>query len=420
MNVILIFPDQINTEELKDWWYVPKYVTKKRKPQPPFGVLCLYTAISTNHNVTLLDNCVKKLSNEELVEWCLNQNPDVVGFSGTMHEWSQAAVVAKELKTRSNVITIYGGPNATARPEKHIRYFDYVFRGMADDTLLEFLNRLELGNPVDDIPGLCNRDYPEIKPVHFIRNLDMLKWPDRTTLNKDDYRYADSIVVTSKGCPFSCKFCSSRYIWEKKYLTRSIDDVMREIRHLKNTYNIDTVIFREDNFTINKERLFAFCQHLADLNLSWRCQSRVNSLNRETIVRMKESGCAAISCGFESINDSTLQYVKKGQTAKQVRATIDLLDGLEMPWTGGFMVATPNEGRQEIENTIRFVKKVSRYPHSKLPKSVVRFVGMPVSDLYYEVVRNGLVDYDWQEGELLFPHTYHLTNNQIVNIIKNT
>jgi len=134
---------------------------------------------------------------------------------------------------------------------------------------------------------------------------------------------------------------------------------------------------------------------------------------------MKESGCKYISCGFESINDSTLQYMRKGQTADQVIQTINTFENVGIAYTGAFMVATPNEGKEEIINTLKFVKKVSQFKHSRIiVNSAVRFLGIPVSEMYNEILRDGLVEFDWQDGELLFPRTYQMSSKEIDAILQ--
>jgi anaerobic magnesium-protoporphyrin IX monomethyl ester cyclase len=426
MKVVLVLPAQTHLDELSDWWYPPVVKRDTKKGIVSLGMLYLCSSVQPRHDAVFIDNSVQRLSDDQLVDWCLKHEPDVVGFGGTFQEWPQASSVAARIKAMSpNTLTVYGGPNATARPEKHVHFFDYVFRGMAERTLDEFLCRIERKEPVHGIDGLCSRTFPEISPPGVFSDLDSLPWPDRTRIDLNQYKrtapYCPSpadVVVASRGCPFKCRFCSAQYIWGQKYVARSVESVVEEIRYMKETYGSRTIHFREDNFTVNKKKLLEFCSALKQLNVDWLCQSRVGSLDEETVRVMKESGCKLISCGFESINDSTLKFMRKGQTAEQVVRTIETFEKVGIPYTGGFMVATPNEGREEILNTLRFVRKVSQYRYSRIPNMVARFVGMPVSEMYHEVLQNGLVEFNWRDGELLFPRTYQLSIPEVSALLE--
>ena len=135
MKVVLVFPHITKLDELSDWWYPPASKRKeKRKVVIPLGMLYLCSSIQANHEAVFIDNSVHRLSDDQLADWCLKHEPDVVGFGGTCLEWPQASSVAVQIKSRNpKILTVYGGPNATARTEKHVLYFDYVFRGMAEN-----------------------------------------------------------------------------------------------------------------------------------------------------------------------------------------------------------------------------------------------------------------------------------------------
>ena len=424
MKIVLVFPNYTHLDELSEWWYPSKSKRRGDPTLPPLGLLYLHAVLSKWHDVTILDNMVEKLSDKALMEKCLSYRPHVVGFGGTMLQWPQASHVESMLKKRSpKIITVYGGPNATARPEKHVKHFDFVLQGMAENTFPRLMNALLKGVGLDDIEGLCWIGHI-VEPCLSV-DLDAVPWPSRDAVLWKKYRRTaislpsptDS-VITSRGCPYACRFCSSKHIWQRKWMVRCVKDVMEEIQWLRSEMGTRSIHFREDNFTVDKQRLRAFCGELSELGIPWICQSRVNAVDEPTVRMMKDAGCRMVSCGFESINDSTLTYIQKGQTAVQVRKAIDVFESVGMPYTGAFIIATPNEGKDEIQNTIRFAQEVSRYPHSKLPSYANRFFGMPVSELYWEVENKGLVEYDWQNGEMLFPRTESLSSKDVDRVIE--
>jgi len=424
MNVLLVFPNYTCLDELSKWWF-PSVNKRRGNPTlPPLGLLHVHSVVSQNHDVHIIDNMVEKLSDKSLAKMCLRFKPDVVGFGGTMLQWPQAKHVASVVKkTNPKIVTVYGGPNATARPEKHVFYFDYVFRGMAEETFPRFLKALSIGSSIKGIGGLCWKDHI-VQPCLEL-DLDVIPMLNRKAMKWNRYRRSaislpsptDS-VLSSRGCPYECRFCSSRHIWNRKWFPRSVFKVIEEVQWLLANMGTKSIHFREDNFTVNKKRLQQFCKELSGIGMPWICQSRVDAIDEPTIRMMKDAGCKMISCGFESINDSTLTYMQKGQTSAQVRKAIEVLETVGMRYTGVFMIATPNEGVEEITNTIRFAQDVSKYPHSRLPSHACRFVGMPVSELYWEIQTEGLVEYNWQDGELLFPGTKSLTSAEVDKVIE--
>ncbi|MEW5946555.1 MAG: radical SAM protein [bacterium] len=427
MRIALIYPNQVEYSDLvRNFRYVPTY---RGKDIVPLGML--YVCGNLSHEVSFLDASNKNMSNDEVERWALERNPDVVGFGGTFCDFPQAREVSARLRKRG-IRTLYGGPNATVRPEKHIEHFDFLVRGEGETTTQELLDALEAGRSPAGIPGVSWRDgaTPTHNPdrMHHA-DLDALAPPARRLINIADYRRdmrnfdADpggptDVVTASRGCPAACRFCSSKYFWKGSYRTRKPERVIEEIKFMMNTCGTKGIHFREDNFTINKKWVFEMCDALEELRLPWICQSRVASITDELVKRMKEAGCAGISCGFESANDHTLKYLKKGLRVEDTLETVRVFERYGMKWSGGFMAGVLNENADDVRNTFAFVRRLTlENPHARLNACVVRFIGIPVSDTYFEMIREGLVEYDWQDGEMLIPRTRHLTGSEVEALI---
>jgi radical SAM superfamily enzyme YgiQ (UPF0313 family) len=191
---------------------------------------------------------------------------------------------------------------------------------------------------------------------------------------------------------------------------------MDEIYYIVNSLHIKNIVFREDNFSTNRNRMIDFCEQFRRLKISWSCQARISAIDDELVKIMKASGCKQVSCGWESINDSTLTYIKKGHTAQQIVDTISIFEKNKLRYTGGFIVGLPNENKEEILSTTNFVKSTKHNRYSNIPR-VVRFLGIPASELYWEILRDDLVEYNWNGGELLFPRTRYLSGKEIEALI---
>lgn len=415
MKVILVYPNQV-PESFIPMTRKHRYFNIKPRPFPMInlGMLYLYNAIKNICDVTYIDNNIHKLSTQDLTEWILIQKPDVVGFGGTITEWTQAKDVASTL-SKKNIITIYGGANATANPQKHVKYFDFVLRGWAEETFKEFI----LGITPK---GLCWDN--NIDDTNLICNIDKLKYPARDQVDLNCYRRSQfglpepvDIVVASRGCPFSCKFCSSKSIWNQRYLMRSADEVLWEVRYMQEVFGTRTIHFRDDNITINKTWLEELCRGLKDLKVNWICQSRVDTVDKKTILMMKDAGCKVICYGVESANDETLEYIGKGFTFEQACETLSIMQECEMLFSGGLMAGLLNEGEKEIQNTLFFARRISELKYSRFPRGAGRFVSWPTSPLYKKIIEDNLIAYNWEDGEQLIPNTYKLTASQVENCI---
>jgi radical SAM superfamily enzyme YgiQ (UPF0313 family) len=442
-KVILIYPNQVR-ESFVELYQKHRFPNIGPRPNPmvSLGMLYIVAAIRDVCNVTYVDNNIQKLSTHDLTQYILKQKPDIVGFGGTLTEWPQASQVAASLKEQQpDICTIYGGPNASANPAKHVKYFDFVFRGWAEQSFRKFILDFADPNACPDaelIDGLCHHDI--ISPPALNINLDDVKYPARDCIDIGNYKRVQfpthptqccdgngvcqpptDVVVASRGCPHACSFCSSKSIWQQRHKTRPAASVADEIRMMQRLYGTRTIHFRGDNTTANATYLESLCKELKTLHestgLTWICQSRINVLDRPTIRMMKNAGCRVICAGFESANDETLQYIDKGFRFKDVVHAIENLEREKMFYSGGFIVGAPNEGEKEIERTLLFTRNVSQLPYSFIPRGAGRLVGWPVSEMYNEMLAKDLVEFDWQDGECLIPRTYKLSAKQVEQTI---
>ncbi|KKN75723.1 hypothetical protein LCGC14_0378270 [marine sediment metagenome] len=455
-KVLLIYPNQVRESfvELYQKHRFPN-IGPRSNPMINLGMLYIVAAIRDICDCQYIDNNTEKLSTHDLTQYILKQKPDIVGFGGTLTEWPQASQVAASLKEQApDITTCYGGPNASANPTKHVKYFDFVFRGWAEQSFREFVLRMSKSPnafSIEGIPGLCWRDQTTedpiggnegcIVPPALNINLDDVKYPARDVIDIENYKRVQfpthatqccdgkgvcqspvDVVVASRGCPHACSFCSSKSIWQQRHKTRPAAFVADEIRMMQRLYSTKTIHFRGDNTTANATYLESLCKELKTLHnetgLTWICQSRINVLSRPTIRMMKKAGCRVICAGFESANDETLQAIDKGFLFKDVVHAIENLEREEMFYSGGFIVGAPNEGEKEIERTLLFTRNVSRLPHSFIPRGAGRLVGWPVSEMYNEMLANPeLIAFNWQCGEQIISNTRKLSAAQVESCI---
>jgi len=324
--------------------------------------------------------------------------PDVIGISIWTTYAAAAFHVARIGKTLDPACpVIMGGPHATVKAEEVLSIcpdVDYVIRGEGEDTAVELIRTMADSrrgpNPqLEAIQGISFRRDAVIRhnPDRArIRNLDELPLPDRGLLkNEDTYSSEDmGLVMTSRGCPFSCSFCATE---TRQVRYRSIENVLAEVRAVKAAYGTTQFSFKDDSFTVNKPRVAQFCAALLreNLHIGWECNTRVDLVNEAMLRDMKRAGCNSIKVGIESGSETELERMNKGITLDQARRAAALFRKVGIHWTGYFLMGTPGETLEDIYKTLDFMYEIR--PDFA---SVGVYEPFPGSPLFEEGIRLGL------------------------------
>lgn len=278
------------------------------------------------------------------------------------------------------VKTILGGALATFRPKEMLEYIDTVVIGEGEAVILQALHSQ------GEIRGT--------KP-----NLDELPFPDYEGFGIDEYhkrhktRYMG--VLTSRGCPFDCKFCAQTCF----YQSRSLEHVFEEIDHYKSKYGVQMIVFNDNTLNISKKRFLAICEGMEKRNLKWSAAIRCDNFDEVMAFAAKESGCVYFVVGVESFNQDRLDAMNKRIKAEQVRNTLDLLHRYEIDYHGNILYGLPGE---TAESVIRELDSTPKW-YKVFPVFVQSFVGTTLggndkltkpekerfSGMFKEVVQSG-------------------------------
>jgi anaerobic magnesium-protoporphyrin IX monomethyl ester cyclase len=356
--------------------------------------------------------------------------PDVVGITMCTAYAASAFRVAEISKAISpGCPVIVGGPHATVRAEEILRIcpaVDYVVRGEGEITARELMAAIA-GSPggsvkaeglgdgctasredhrqaaLDDatleaIRGISFRTGGSIRhnpPRDRIRDLDEFAPPDRALMmNRDTYSPEDmGLIMTSRGCPFSCTFCATD---NRQVRYRSIEHILREIKHVQATYKTVHFTLKDDSFTINKKRVAEFCDALMreNLRIGWECNTRVDLVTEEMLRTMKRAGCNGVKVGIESGSERVLERMNKRITVEQVRAAAKLFRKVGIHWTGYFLIGTPGETIEDIYKTLDFMYEI-RPDFAALGV----YEPFPETVMFHEGIRQGLVKPDMALGD---------------------
>ena len=170
--------------------------------------------------------------------------------------------------------------------------------------------------------------------------------------------YPIAPIIITRGCPFACTYCAGYLVSGKKIRHRSIDKVIEEIEVLYHKYGIREIHIEDDNFTFYHDLVYEFCKKLKEhnLNISWTCPNgvRLDSLDKELLLTMKEAGLYSISVGIESGSDKILKDMKKNLTKEKIREKIELIKDCGLEVSGFFIIGYPTETKKDIMDTINF------------------------------------------------------------------
>jgi len=222
------------------------------------------------------------------------------------------------------------------------RDIDIAVRGEGERTLVELLNALANGSPLDGVDGLIfrsNGGVVENRPRALISDLDSLCFPHQSapTALKDYKLYPRSAfrgIFAARGCPFNCVFCGSRYIWTRHVRRRSPANIVREIQLLRE-FGVPSIHFEDDTFGVSKPYIHELSKALKEQcpGLEWSCELHVNLVDDELMHAMRSSGCTAIHLGIESGNNEMLKRIRKGFVIEKAVAAARTIKkhGLALP-----------------------------------------------------------------------------------------
>ena len=308
-------------------------------------------------------------------------NPDVLGVSCQFSVQHSASLKICELAKGFNreIITVSGGAHPSILYEDVLQspHVDFVIVGEGEYSFRELVTNLKEGRPVEDIDGLAYKKDSSIKcnpKTKWIESLDGLPFPARHLLPMEIYsqtrlgrgwgsgrRSPKANMITSRGCPFKCTFCGIKVVAGKRFRARSDENVLAEIKHLVKDFGIQEIHFEDDNMTLNRQRaarIFdGICQ--SGFDITWVAPSGIAiwTLDRELLLKMKESGCYRVNLGLESGNDYVLKnIIRKPLQTKMVKGKVELIKELGLEVTGFWVIGNPGETKQNIWETLDFAR----------------------------------------------------------------
>ena len=388
---------------------------KYRSGDPPLGVAYLAAVLRNIKDVAveIVDTTFMDNPREEIGSILKGSGYDFVGISiMTLQLDDSLGVIkaAKQFLPQAKIVV--GGPHATVMPEETLAAapeIDILVTGEGE----EILPRIIAGEELEKIPNLYYRTHGEIKKTERIiptSELDALPFPALDMLPMEKYigswfqvePYRGTSIITSRGCPYVCTFCQPtlRYIFGDKIRQRTPQNVIDELKQLKQKFGIEAFMFQDDTFNFNRPWIEEFCRLMIEqkVELLWGCNVRANLTKEDQLVMMKKAGLRKINIGLESASQRILDDIyDKKITVAQARAAAAAAKKVGLLVQGYFIIGAPTETEAEIKETIKYavnldIDMATFSICTPLPKTYLydRTKDLIVSDAKVDYYRNSI------------------------------
>jgi radical SAM superfamily enzyme YgiQ (UPF0313 family) len=335
----------------------------------PLGMLSIATVIKeAGFSVRMIDmNHYRGNLSKDLREW----KPAIVGIGGTTPSRIKSFRIAGKVKAASpETVVVYGGVNAsfTAREVlENIPEIDYIIMGEGELSFRAFCDSLlrQSADKLQTIDGLAYRSEKGIilNPSKRISDLAALPFPDRDLL-PGDYRLDMDFIpgiaeplITSRGFPAICNFCSASRMFPGGVRYRPMDQVGKEIAYMMERRKFQGLKVFDSTFTAGREHVLNFCTTVKPFNLQWECEIRADTVDYELLKTMKEAGCYYVNMGLESSDADRLKKIAKGISTDQALKVMEDCRELGILIKVFFTFGHPGQTFKECKKDIQFIKK---------------------------------------------------------------
>lgn len=373
----------------------------------PLGTAYLAAAIKqVEGQITIYNQDLIHSSEEDLIKYIEKSQPDLVGVGmvAGYYPYKKLLAISDAInitKNRRNFKYLLGGHISSTDPKYFLEktLADIVVMGEGEETIKEIVNNKTL----HEIKGIAFwyencRGGCEVQinaPRELIQDLDSLPIPAYELFNIDVYKLQrhpniksiefSTSMVTGRGCPYHCTFC---YRMMEGIRLRSIGKIVEEIKLLKEKYGITYIDFMDDLTMSSKQRALELSEALKPLGIRWRCEGRLNYVDKHILEVMKDAGCVFINYGIESLDNQVLKNMKKGLTKEVIIKGVETT--LEVGISPGLNIIWGNIGDTEetLQESVDFLLKYSTPNQLR----TIRFVTpYPGCELYKIAIEKGLI-----------------------------
>jgi radical SAM superfamily enzyme YgiQ (UPF0313 family) len=320
------------------------------------------------HEVEVLDLLLARTTPEKIERRMASLRPELVGITSVTLNHHIASFIAEVVRKCDPAVPIaMGGPHVSFEIEGSFRdlpALDFIGIGEGEHTMVELARALEGRMDLRDVKGLALRDGERIQrnaPRPLEDDLDQLPTPARDLVPLSRYLAfdANASVVTSRGCPYSCIFCSAPAWTGRQVRYRTPSLCVDEIEELARA-GFTEITIEDDLFTLYRKHFLAVCDELVrrDTGIRWNAFSRVDTISPEIVETMARAGCQAICFGVESGNQEILDLVKKKSDLQKVKEAMRMTQAVGISALASFIIGLPGETEETLRKTVAFADEL--------------------------------------------------------------
>jgi anaerobic magnesium-protoporphyrin IX monomethyl ester cyclase len=417
MKIVLIRPSRLFTLN-----------SKTINPSPPLGMAFIAAALEhAGHHVSVIDaiaegyNDISPFSGSVHINGLCNADiikripadVDLIGFSCMFTgNWMNDRLLINEIGSAfQHAVLMAGGEHITAATEivmKQCPCLKACILGEGEDTAVEFCDKIANKLPLTDVKGIVYKngigEVIKNERRDRVREIEAITWPAWHLFPTETY-FSEGItygigvkrslpVMATRGCPYSCTFCSSPEMWGRRYNMRSPINVVDELEYLKRTFGVDNVDFYDLTAIIKEQWIIEFAKELIkrDLNLTWQIPAgtRSEAITREVAHYLKISGCRNITYAPESGSVEILKAIKKKVSLDKMLESISYSNKEGLNIKINMIIGLPEEYHRNIWQTMWFLVKCSWYGVYDMSPAI--FLPYPGTELFNQLQKAGKVN----------------------------
>ena len=354
--------------------------------------------------VKIIDEQWEYITREKLEMMINKYQSNIVGISCITPNIYRAFEIAKMTKEISkNIKIIFGNVHPTIFPEESLEkpFVDIVVRGEGEITLWECVQVMEGKKKMDEVLGISYKENGEI--IHNAerpckKNLDFFPRCAFELIIADlPVSITPNAIITSRGCPYSCIFCTSGIIGGRGYRTNSPQRVVDDVEFLIDKYSLKRLFIGDDNFLANRKRVeeicYLFIKRGLHRKINWSCHARGDAIDSHILDIMKQAGCILIHFGIETNSQRLLKLIRKSEKVEDNKVAVRLAHNAGIETRGSFIIGLPTETKRETLETIKFARS--------LPLDRAKFclaTPYPGTELYNIAINEGVnIRQDWSK-----------------------
>lgn len=389
------------------------YVTLQFVPDaPPLGLASMATYFREYGHFQ--HQKVIDVADKYRVSETLKYNPDVVFVSANTMHYPKAIAFAKELKSKQNMQIIIGGVHISTFPQSLDQIFELGCIGEGEHTGLElmqlFRQKKEFKHEdLQKINGLVYFNVDKViltPPRELIKPLDTVPYPDRGFLRPSYFNRKTIIhtktakrltgIITSRGCPYKCMFCSTAHFW-KDFRINSAKHIAEEMEYLIKEYKVQSFFIYDDLFTVHKNRLKELIDIMKGKGLlgkfSINCMGRTDNIDEELLDLLKQLNTDYINFGFESGSDKILQFLKNEQISVEThKKAILLCEKYKIGVQGSLMFGSPGETAEDMQKTLDLMDFMYEHNVNIVWSTITK--PLPGTPLWDMAIKEGIITPD--------------------------